>query len=68
MVEKLPSLRRPTEHPESGRSLCYSVHRAASFATNSFYEHSTLLVTRIWHAVERRGDRSVLKCPQQKRA
>jgi plasmid stabilization system protein ParE len=54
MVEKLPSLRRPTEHPEIRQIVVLFGSSGYIVRYKFLHEQSTLLVTRIWHSREAR--------------
>jgi toxin ParE1/3/4 len=54
MVEKLPSLGRPTEHPEIRQIVVLFGASGYIVRYKFLHEHSTLLVTRIWHSREAR--------------
>jgi len=54
MVEKLPSLGRPTEHPDIRQTVVLFGASGYIVRYRFFQERGTLLVTRIWHAREAR--------------
>ena len=54
MVEKLPSLGRPTEHPEIRQIVVLFGSSGYIVRYKFLHEQGTLLVTRIWHSREAR--------------
>jgi plasmid stabilization system protein ParE len=52
MVEKLPSLGRPTEHPEIRQIVVLFGASGYIVRYKFLHEQGTLLVTRIWHSRE----------------